>query len=660
MKLRRKKVFELCCLAVGVAAIFNANAAEKLVWSEGHGDLAVNFVNGGWEWNAEEGKEVDDVIIRLNDVTRNAIPENTAFSFLGDAGAPIWIIPTAQTVGIPFLGINAARTPIGTFINDRFDLHLSNVNGSGDFIMWTTTGTGTPTILMNSRDGITTADKTTVPAAGHFHQNWGFTSPGTYRVGFKASGVQVGQSAPTNSDEAVYTFEVNVLKNGEADIELAYENGSLEFHIHDELANVELDPAHVALQAGPATWQSVPTNAAFSFLGAPGASVYVLPQDETEGVLFLGLAAGEVSAGIFANDAITVKLISVEGPGYVAYYQIDQFGMPAIALNSADGITAGDSVTVAAGSHAHRNWSFTEPGVYRVTLQASGTLVSGGEVRSEPATFLFEVLPPTFLDTGEIDFEIAFTDGNFGFGLLDEAAGQELGVDEAVLVLKPRGRQTVPNDPAFNFLGTTGAPVFVLPQEETEGLLFLGIAGDEIQSGQFANETVRLELVSASGPGSFAIYSVDAFGAPTVYMNTANGVSSADVFPIAVGSHTHANWSFTQPGEYSLNFKASGTLVGTNQPSTSETVTLRFLVEASTPQTGPTLTASYSKTGRQLQVFWSGRSGVTYQLQSRSSVATGNWLDVGAAITGVAGTQTVNVDIGTDTLKIFRLLETPR
>jgi surface-anchored protein len=658
MKYLRYHFSQFSRLAVCMAAVLVSSGAEKFIWSEGHGDLAVNYANGEWQWQAQEGKDPDRVIIRLGDLTRKEIPANPAFSFLGTAGDPIWIIPTGETAGIPFMGINAEATRSGTFVNNRFDLHLTSVSGPGDFVMWTTTGTGTPTILMNSRDGITISDKTDVPAGGHFHQNWGFTLPGTYRIGFKAAGVLTGQTTPTTSEETVYTFEVNVLKAGEVDIEVAYENVAIEFHIHDEVADVEFDPAYVALQAGPATWQTVPQSAAFSFLGRPGASIYVLPQDEPEGVLFLGLAAGEVSTGTFENDRLTIKLVAVEGPGRVAYYEIDQFGVPSVAFNSADGITAADIVTVAPGSHAHRNWSFSAPGVYRITLQASGTLTAGQEIRSEPATFLFEVLPPVFVGEGEIDFEVAFPEQEFELSLLDELQNRELSTRDAVLILKPAARQSVPNDPSFSFLGSAGAPVYVLPQEETEGLLFLGIAGDEIASGQFGNETVRLELAAVSGPGNFALYSVDAFGAPTVFINTRDGVSSGDAFPIAVGSHTHANWAFSQPGEYRLSFKASGTLMGENQATVSEPVTLRFMVEPGAPTVGPTLSAVLSSNVQQLEIRWEGKEGLHYQLQSRLSTSD-NWTNVGGVISGRSGAQSIAVDLGTEVMKLYRLKISP-
>jgi surface-anchored protein len=580
MKYHQHHHLTLLAAAVLGTALHPSSAADKFIWTDGHGDLGVNYVNGSWEWFAEEGRPVDGVIVSLRDNARTAVPANPSFAFLGNAGDPIWIIPAVQKLGVPFMGASHGLTPSGTFLNDRFDLRLSSVNGPGGFIMWTVSGGGTPTVLMNSRDGIDGSDKANAPAPGHWHQNWGFTAPGTYRVGFTASGVLANGGQTVTSDEEVYTFEVSVIKEGEVDLEVAYHEGELEFHLHDETTHTEFEPAHVALQAGPATWTTVPAAAAFRFLGAAGEHLYILPQDEQAGVLFLGLAGGEIPAGTFVDDELTVSLTAVNGPGAVFYYEVDTFGAPTVFFNSADGLTADDAVAVAIGSHAHRNWAFSAPGVYRVTLVASGELTGGGTVTSEPATFLFEVLPPQFYDRGEIDLEIVFEGGAFELELLDEAAGRDYAAHEAVLVGRPPARTLVPADEAFAFLGNPGATVYILPQHETENLLFLGLAADEIAPGLFVGETVNLQLASLSGPGQLALYATDAFGAPTVFWNSADGLTTADMFPAAVGSHSHLNWAFTAPGVYRVGLKATGTLVAGNQPVESGVVTFSFEIKA--------------------------------------------------------------------------------
>ena len=65
-------------------------------------------------------------------------------------------------------------------------------------------------------------------------------------------------------------------------------------------------------------------------------------------------------------------------------------------FDSGDGIDEQDVFPVAVGGHAHQNWAFTAPGVYKVDVQASGTLVGASEAIQS------EVLQPSpsILDAG--------------------------------------------------------------------------------------------------------------------------------------------------------------------------------------------------------------------------------------------------------------------
>jgi surface-anchored protein len=63
-------------------------------------------------------------------------------------------------------------------------------------------------------------------------------------------------------------------------------------------------------------------------------------------------------------------------------------------MNSGNGVTAADTKTIVAGSHEDFYWAFTAPGLYRVKLQASGTLVVGNQfIESEEVEYCFEVVP---------------------------------------------------------------------------------------------------------------------------------------------------------------------------------------------------------------------------------------------------------------------------
>ncbi len=581
MKQRTAKKATL--LAMSLATLM-VNAEERLKWTDGHGDLQVGYHNEAWDWGAWINSSPDEVIISLDQASKALIPENPDFEFLGEPDTPVWIAPQVDKEGVVFLGMNTSSTPLGTFEGNRFDLRLTSVEGPGDFIMWITGGAGSVEVPMNSRDGIDENDLIDTPAPGHFHQNWGFTSPGTYHVGFKAEGTLTGQSSLTTSEEQTYRFAVNVFDQGELDMEVAYEDGEWELVLLDEANDTEIEAGEAALHAGPATWQVVPSDPAFGFLGNPGDSVFILPQDEKEGILFLGIAGDEIEAGVFENDQVSLNLTSVEGPGSVFLYSTDAFGSPTKYFDSADGIDGEDQFPVSVGGHSHQNWAFSSPGIYRVGMNASGTLVDGTPSSSENSVFLFEVFGPTVISDGELDLEVAYEDGEWELVGLDEANEKEICANELIIQGNPSTQVTVPDDAAFSFLGSPGDRVNVLPQEETEGVIFLGIAGDEIESGAFQNDEVELKLASVDGPGHVSLYAVDEFGSPNVFFNSADGISNSDAFPVSVGGHSHQNWGFTQPGVYRVGLKASGQLAGSGDATESEVIVFTFCIKSS-PET---------------------------------------------------------------------------
>ncbi|MBT5706404.1 MAG: hypothetical protein HOI66_08795 [Verrucomicrobia bacterium] len=578
MKRITYQLFATVCLII---AVHSAAAEERQLWTDGHGDLQVGYADGAWNWGAWLTSSPDEVKIGLSEESKAFIPDNSNFDFLGQPGDPLWIAPQVDREGVVFLGINTSSTSIDTFEGNRFDLRLTSVSGPGDFFMWITGGAGTVDEPMNSRDGIDENDRVDVAAPGHFHQNWGFTSPGTYHVGFAGEGTLASQSTPTTSEEKIYQFAVNVFDSGELDLKVAYEAGEWELVLLDEANEKEIEAGDAALHAGPETWQTVPSDPSFSFLGNPGESIYILPQGEDEGVLFLGIAGDEIESGVFENDRVRLNLASVDGPGAVYIYSTDEFGAPTKYFDSTDGIRDEDQVPVSVGGHSHQNWAFSAPGIYRVGLNVSGVLANGTAIVSENTEFLFEVFGPTIFGEGELDLEVAFEGGEWELVGLDEVNEREICASDLVILGSIATQTVVPEDPAFSFLGTPGDRINVLPQKEAEGVIFLGIAGDEIESGIFEGDMVRLQLVSATGPGQVSLYAVDEFGIPSVIFNTADGISDSDGFPVSVGGHSHQAWGFTRPGVYRVGLQASGQLAGGSIVSTSEVVEFTFDIRGS-------------------------------------------------------------------------------
>lgn len=382
-------------MVMGVVSFVPTFAHGQVIWSQGHGDIEVSYLNGEWEWTVEDGRNPSETIIAIDNNGLNLIPDVPSFSFLGEPGAKIWIVSQSETVGVPFVGL-ASDTPNGVFENNRFSLSLTNFKGPGNFHIWSTGSSGQVNRFASSSDGLDDQDVVNMPAPGHLHYNLGFTTPGTYSLGWTASGTLMNGEGLVTSDETIYEFAVNVLREGELDLEVIYhESGEWELAFLREADGVEFDPSDVALHVGAESLSTVPGGSAYSFLGEPGSDLYVLPQEEKEGLLFVGIAGDEIPEGVFESEQVNLTLVSVSGPGETFLYTVDAFGSPNVSFNSADGLSAEDIHPVSVGGHAHQNWAFTKPGFYVVELQASGVLAGSGEsVNSEIVKLYFEVEEP--------------------------------------------------------------------------------------------------------------------------------------------------------------------------------------------------------------------------------------------------------------------------
>jgi surface-anchored protein len=208
---------------------------------------------------------------------------------------------------------------------------------------------------------------------------------------------------------------------------------------------------------------------------------------------------------------------------------------------------------------------------YRVVLPTVAVLALAGI--AVPA----DAAPRVVLDQGHVDVVgIAFEDGAFDLHVHDEEHGVEYAPSQVQLVAKPSSQIAVPDDPAYSFLGTPGSAAWVLPQVQDPELLWPGIGAEEIESGVFTNDALKVDLVGVSGPADFSIFTTDPFGAPTVLADSGDGLP--DTVNTSAGGHQHANWAFEAPGTYRLKVRVSGTLAATGK-RVSAVATYCFKVE---------------------------------------------------------------------------------
>ncbi|MBL9138823.1 MAG: choice-of-anchor M domain-containing protein [Verrucomicrobiales bacterium] len=187
------------------------------------------------------------------------------------------------------------------------------------------------------------------------------------------------------------------LSEGHADIGIAYEGGAFDLHVHQEepAPGAEYAPNEAILRVGASAQLAggVPNTAsATAFFGPPGSLLWALPKTEQPDLLFLGFGTEELSAEEW-NGPIGLTLKGVTGPGNFFVWDTGVFGDLQPKMSSRDGVSSADRLDLIAGSHGHYFLGFSQPGLYQVSFEASGTHVSDGPLVSETAHYTFEVVP---------------------------------------------------------------------------------------------------------------------------------------------------------------------------------------------------------------------------------------------------------------------------
>ena len=212
--MKASKLKSLLAVALASPVALSLNAQTLL--TEGHTDVGIVYELGGWNLHIGQHEATppmeyapNEAILGVNIVgAHSTVPANPQFSFLGMAGSSVWVLPQVQDPALLFLGFGTEELESGIFVNNEVTLSLQGVRAPGQFSVYDVGMFGSPSIFMNSGDGITTTDSILLSAGGHRHVNWAFSTPGTYEVDFEAAGTLVDGNVFTASGPITYTFSV--------------------------------------------------------------------------------------------------------------------------------------------------------------------------------------------------------------------------------------------------------------------------------------------------------------------------------------------------------------------------------------------------------------------------------------------------------------------
>lgn len=430
----RTRPLALAAAALLLSAAWPSPAAaapgdDRAVLSAGHVDAMQVYMDGDRldlrvkddTGDSTRYHDPEDVLFHVRPEAETAIPAGGTWSFIGEAGESMWMLPLTQDPALLWPGWSTEPLAKGRFQDDEVSLNLVDVAGPGDAVLWTVRNFGEPVPFASSRDGLPDAIPVGVPA--HVHSFWAFTAPGAYTLTWQAAGTLADGTA-VSTDPVEYHWHVGelpdepdpdpdpdpdlpdesdlegrlVLGEGHVDVlsvddtasglDLRTKDGT---RLHDP-ADVYRDPDDVVFHASPESETVLGeqfANPGYDRVGAPGDVRWLLPDTQQDGVLFAGWDTGGIPGGVLAGDALDLELTGFSGPGDLVMLTVDDFGDAAVIIDTADALP--QAITTAARTHAHANWFFSEPGVYRLTWQATAEAADGTPLASAPQDYLFVV-----------------------------------------------------------------------------------------------------------------------------------------------------------------------------------------------------------------------------------------------------------------------------
>lgn len=134
----------------------------------------------------------------------------------------------------------------------------------------------------------------------------------------------------------------------------------------------------------------VPNNPLYSFLGAPGTILWNAPVENNDGEgrpIWAGFGAFDSEHEVSLPrdiylDKVAMKMVNVDGPGFLEVWVASS---RVIHSFSSRGYALPETI-VDVNTHAHTNWTFSKPGVYKLGFQASTRDLNTQKVTTTPVT----------------------------------------------------------------------------------------------------------------------------------------------------------------------------------------------------------------------------------------------------------------------------------
>lgn len=184
----------------------------------------------------------------------------------------------------------------------------------------------------------------------------------------------------------------------------------------------------------------------------------------------------------------------------------------------------------------------------------------------------------TVIDQGHVDLGFVLTEDGPQLLARDDSQVQPVWrrLDDVVFQVGDSALQALPENDEFEFVGAgAGDSVWVVPQVEALGVPWLGWNTQSPTLQDQVDRGVTMEVTGHSGDGEAALFLQNGGLEPPTILWSTTGAGEGD-FWVDLNTHTHANWTFSQPGTHLVELTVSAELVGGETVTASQAV--RFAV----------------------------------------------------------------------------------
>lgn len=159
----------------------------------GHVDLGPRLIDGRWTLLGRDDtqsppvwRSPDDLVLRVNDSARMAVPDEKQYEFLGLGGKPAWVVPQTQDQKVVWLGWNTQAPEVVAPSPRGVDLVVTGHRGPGTVHLFLQNGFESPLPLYDSRRP--ERQSIHMEPNTHVHANWVFSQPGVHLVDVEVRG----------------------------------------------------------------------------------------------------------------------------------------------------------------------------------------------------------------------------------------------------------------------------------------------------------------------------------------------------------------------------------------------------------------------------------------------------------------------------------------